>query len=373
MVEPVGLKAYMLVRVALDVGEEEWFGRRLDEGEPAEAEVDSGEIKEGNREEGAFPGQMKKARGRLCGFLRRPFGIISRPHVRKKQRRLAQERMDQAQGACPPGKREERITERERILAEKACRFVERERPRIKREELLCGTEAAMRKLASEILELADGSGDCFCVYDDSTRKGLAGAEAEAVPHRDWQREYLDGGNRENNQERTLASLWRDCFHVPEFKGYGRLFWVERLLPRASLPHFVILGTSPDIYEVIERLAHRMKSLRWILLEADCGQEQLDFVEDFYTEYGLAVTLQPLGAGETYRRLRLVCGIPVNVLDFTLEPHINLWEVAEGSIWLDMMSVEEKHRRVEGRGIVYCSLKEEWRHAQKRCSCPIVP
>ena len=27
--EPVGLKSYMLVRVAMDVGEEEWFGEKL--------------------------------------------------------------------------------------------------------------------------------------------------------------------------------------------------------------------------------------------------------------------------------------------------------------------------------------------------------
>lgn len=335
VVEPVGLKAYMLVRVAVDVGKEEWFGRKLGGREAAEMEEDL--------EEGIFPGQMEKPGIRPWEFLRHPLRTARQTHMRKKQQKLAQERMNRAQ------------RQREHLLAE--------------REELLCVTEAAMRKLASEILELADDMGNCFCVYDDGVRKGLVGVESKAAPQWDWQREYLDRGNLEGNQERTLVSMWRDCFPVPEFGGYGRLFWVERLLPKAPLPHFVILGTSPDIHEVIERLAHRMKSLRWILLEEDCGQEQLDFVEDFYTEYGLAVTLQPLDAGETYRRMRLVCGTPVNVLDFTGEPHINLSEVAEGSIWLDMMSVEEKQRRIVGRGvgIVYHSLKEEWRYAQKRC------
>lgn len=336
-IEPVGMKAYMLVRVALDVGKEEWFGRKIDK---AEEEI---------KGEGIAFGQVMKPGDCHGRFLRHPIQAIRQARWQKSQKRLAGGNARQAQ------------IRRDGLLAE--------------REERLKGIKAAMEKLASEVLELADASGECFCVYEDGVRKELMESESWAIARGDWQRAYLDGENGKNDSRQTLSDMWRSCFPIPEFAGYGQTFWMGRLLPEATLPHFVILGTTSCVYALIEGLAHRMKSLRWILLEKDCNQEQLDFAEDFYTEYGLAITLETLESEAMYRRLRLGCGMSVNVIDFTMETQVPVWEMAEGSVWLDMMSVEEKRRRIQGRGmgIAYFSLKEEWRHAQKRCNCPIFP
>ena len=118
-----------------------------------------------------------------------------------------------------------------------------------------------------------------------------------------------------------------------------------------------------------------MKSLRWIVLEKDCSQELLTFVEDFYTENGLAIALQTLTHSVMLRRLRISCDQPANILDFTLEPYIGIADVAEGSVWLDMQSIEEKRRRIAGRtfGIQYFSLKERWKTAERRCRPPVLP
>ena len=50
-----------------------------------------------------------------------------------------------------------------------------------------------------------------------------------------------------------------------------------------------------------------MKSLRWILTEAEYDRELADFVEDFYTEYGLAIELQLLEDWAALKRLRFFC------------------------------------------------------------------
>lgn len=155
---------------------------------------------------------------------------------------------------------------------------------------------------------------------------------------------------------------WLKRFPLREFDGYARAFWVRQLLPEAVHPRFVILGSCEDICELVEDCARRMKSLRWILREQECTREILDFAEDFYVEYGLAVAMQTVSGRSAYRKLRLACGEPASILDFTGEPAVNLEGVAEGSVWLDMKPSEEKRRRIaeRGTGIRYFSLKENW-------------
>lgn len=167
-------------------------------------------------------------------------------------------------------------------------------------------------------------------------------------------------------QERLKGSaVWREWlkyFPVREFDGYARAFWVKQLLPGAAYPRFVILGSCEDIFELIEDCADRMKNLRWVLREQECTREILDFVENFYVEYGLAAALQTVTGRTAYRKLRLDCCEPASILDFTGEPYINLSGIAEGSVWLDMRPSEEKRRRIAERntGIRYFSLKECW-------------
>ncbi len=180
--------------------------------------------------------------------------------------------------------------------------------------------------------------------------------------------------------QEILPALWRKYLPLEEFQGYAQRFWVRQVFSQgaglpASPPHFVILGTAPGLPEVLEAHARRMKSLRWFLLEAEWGEELSAFVEDFYTEYGLAIELRLLEDGAALKRLRLFCGEPVIVVDFTGESYMAVPAVPEGSVWLDMFSVEEKRRRILARGkdITYFSMKEIWKNAQKRCNCPVLP
>ena len=256
----------------------------------------------------------------------------------------------------------------------------------------------------------------CRCVYEDSLRKVLTGPRDGQA--RDRNRERPEGFLPENGlltgrggesrlpegpqtgrggesrlsegpqagregdgrMQEILPALWRKYLPLEEFHGYTERFWTEQVFSQgvrlsASPPHFVILGTAPGLPEVLEAHARRMKSLRWVLLEAEWDEELSAFVEDFYTEYGLAIELQLLEDAAALRRLRLFFGEPVNVVDFTGESYMAVSAAPEGSVWLDMLSVEEKRRRILARGknITYFSMKEIWKNAQKRCNCPVLP
>ena len=90
-------------------------------------------------------------------------------------------------------------------------------------------------------------------------------------------------------------------------------------------------------------------------------------------ESGLAIALETLpGAGE-FARMQLVCAKPSNIIDFTGESSILTSGAAGESVWLDMLSVEEKGRRIRGRKnqISYFSMKEKWKCAQRRCRSPL--
>lgn len=323
--EPVGLKSYMLVRVALDVGEEEWFGMKL---ELPESEAHNEAAGRCESEEGRKKG----------GFLKR----------RRERKRMREEAL-----------------RREALLAEREGRIQK--------------AEASIKKLAGQVAELAGEGNACYCVYEGGVRKKLLGGQVGrlkimtdvSVKNRP---EDAPGTERDGHQM-ILPVLWQRYFEQSEFTDYSGGFWVEQLMPEAVLPHFVILGTAACIPEVIEKYAGRMKSLKWILPEACCTEEVQGFVEDFYIESGLAVSLQTISDAGEFRKLRRICTLPSNILDFTEEPNINISGAAPGSIWLDMQSMEEKRRRIAGRsGEIACfSMKEKWKYAQRRCKAPVLP
>ncbi len=339
-IEPIGLKTYMLVRVSLDVGAEEWFGKTLRMPGQPEKRDESAKV------------QDARERRHFLGILRRRGRQGKRNRLTKKERRLEEKR------------RKAELLEQERLLAE--------------REERLRQTEEALRRLKRDVMELAGEERDCYCVYENTVRKALIGSEAQGQerisaenPAEAFMEEYTGNGKR----EKGLSALWQQYFDLKEFEGYCRPFWVEQLMPEAVWPHFVILGRMPDLFSVLETYACKMKSLRWILLEADYTEELLADVEDFYTEYGLAIELQYLEGPSAWKKFRLSCARPSNILDFTGEARLAVSEIPEGSVWLDMFSVEEKRRRMMGRsnGIQYISLKEKWKYAQRRCSAPVLP
>lgn len=360
--EPVGLKSYMLIRVGLDVKEETWFGLGL------EPEKDAGEQGKPQADRANVPEERKAS------------DAMAVPEERKRWAHPLRS-LRQALGRRRDARQEVRRREAEKL---------ERERAMARHKERIRQADLAIERLAAEVMELTEEPENCRCVYEATVRKALLGrqgAEAgqeteQGVPGGESSRGFLERERTfwdapEPERPRSgqeLPWLWHKYFDMEEFKGYKERFWVERLMPYARLHHYVVLGTAPCVYEILEVHARRMKSLRWILLEADCTQELQDFVEDFYTEYGLAIELQTAAGTDRLKRLRLVCNPPANIIDFTGEIFFGTAGVAEGSVWLDMLSSDEKRYRIAGRrgGIGYFSLKEEWKRAQRRCREPIV-
>lgn len=378
--EPVGLKAYLLIRIGMDVDEGQWFGRRLGprprgagmEGRadmPEWADQSAGDSKDSR------PAEAVGGHGLVSALCRPWRAVRQKRNLRKRQRELRAGRLAWEQ-------------EEARWLAA--------------REGLIGEMEAMARGLAREVAELAQDMDGCRCVYEDSIRKVLTGPRDGQARERNRERPegFLpenglrtgrEGESRlpegpqtgregDGRMQEILPALWRKYLPLEEFHGYTERFWMEQVFYQgvrlsASPPHFVILGTAPGLPEVLEAHARRMKSLRWVLLEAEWDEELSAFVEDFYTEYGLAIELQLLEDAAALRRLRLFCGEPVNVVDFTGESYMAVSAAPEGSVWLDMLSVEEKRRRILARGknITYFSMKEIWKNAQKRCNCPVLP
>lgn len=421
--EPVGLKSYMLIRVGLDVKEETWFGLGLeqekDAGEQGEPRADRANVPEERKVSGTMAASKeRKAPGTTAApEERKAPGTMAAPEERKTPGSTAapEKNVVPAQGAeiyrsggagageKPPGRKERmrkrwahplgslrQALEHRKDVRQEARRReaekLERERAMARHKERIRQADLAIEKLAAEVMELTEEPENCRCVYEGAVRKALlgrqgaeAGQEAElGVPGRESSRGFLerertfwDAPERPRSGQ-ELPWLWHKHFDMEEFKGYKERFWVERLMPYARLHHYVVLGTAPCVYEILEAHARRMKSLRWILLEADCTQELQDFVEDFYTEYGLAIELQTAAGTDRLKRLRLVCDPPANIMDFTGEIFFGTAGVAEGSVWLDMLSSDEKRYRIAGRrgGIGYFSLKEEWKRAQRRCREP---
>lgn len=358
----MGLKTYLLIRVGLDVGREEWFGNKLGEAAPEGYPVGGDRVAEsGSPAKSAYPvegnhmagtggteeraGTAGKGRSK-DGTVSNGWGLFHPLRALRQRRKVRQKaKWEQTLQAAREQERERRLAARARTIEE---------------------VEAAMGRLSKEIEEFANGQEDCYYVYEDSLRRVL-------VP-----REDSPSGNREPvavAEEALLPLLWQKHFQGDAFRSYAQQFWVEQLLPQAVQPYFIILGKAPCLFNVIEKCANRMKSLRWILPETDCDEELLDFVEDFCTEYGLAIMLEPLQGMAELKRLRLVCPQPVNVLDFTGEAYMAVSDIPKGSVWLDMFSVEEKQRRIiaRGTGITYVSLKEKWKTVQRRCTCPAIP
>lgn len=209
--------------------------------------------------------------------------------------------------------------------------------------------EALISEMMQELLRYASGLSDCRCVYDKTVRDVLYG-------------------------DNPVSAIWQSLWRAEEFTGYMELSWVRQLMASAHHPHFVVLGEAPCIPELLQQSAERMKSLRWIVEDtwAEAHDEELeDFAESFYQEQGLAVTIERVWGKQGFRKLRLVCREPSNILDFTGEDRISPGETAKGSVWLDMCSSAEKCRWITRRstGIQYYSLREKWRQTQKKSYC----
>lgn len=314
--EPIGQGSYLLVKVAMDVGEDRWFQSKLPGyGQPGETEPEKvSRDRKQERAKGSFPenggrgGEGKKTltariRGSIFHNWISMLGENRRRRNQEHRLKLCKEAFQQA-----------------------------------------CGqVEAGIGKLVRQIGEFVEDWQECRCVYDVAVRKWLV-------------------------SEGSIPRLWHKHWDVPEFADFFELGWVTPLLSAARLPHFVILGTAPCVPEVIITCADRMRSLRWVLREADMTQEIQDFIEDFYLDYGLAVTLQTLEGNRGFHGYGCSSQGPVCVLDFSGEERIRTGAVARGSVWLDMASQEKKEHCFLGRdsGVAYGSIRKSWREARRR-------
>ncbi|MCM1191909.1 MAG: hypothetical protein NC123_05370 [Butyrivibrio sp.] len=204
------------------------------------------------------------------------------------------------------------------------------------REELAVSIRQLWKEVFSEV-ERAGGSGEICCVYEDSLRF-LAEGQGEA------------------------ARCWSPVWNIPEFRDYKSVRWLRPLLEYVRYADFVLLGVADCIPDILQRLARQMKSLRWYLREEDVNEAVQGWVEDFYEEYGLAITLRQLPGGNAFRQLKLESGQPVCVLDFTEEEGLFAGRLAGGSVWLDFASVDGKCRHMEKQApeVSYMSLKKYW-------------
>lgn len=165
-------------------------------------------------------------------------------------------------------------------------------------------------------------------------------------------------------RERVDTRLWWEHWRLPDFGEYRERIWVEELMRYATRDSFLVLGYAPCIGDVLYKYATGMRSVCWILKPEQYTDAVQQFIDSFYEEFGLAISLQLLEPGEDWAGLRAVSTIPVNVLDFSREEKISAHDVAAGSIWLDVDAMEGKERRIESRcpKIAYFSLKKLWSH-----------
>lgn len=164
----------------------------------------------------------------------------------------------------------------------------------------------------------------------------------------------------------TGKRLWQH-WDIMEFSDYREKKWVEKLMKHAAHGSYVIIGYSPCLPQLLYEHARKIRSIRWILEQEQYTRDIQDFLEDFYEETGLAVETQFPEEGQPMVRVRPASAVPVNVLDFSGEEKLSAGEMPEGSIWLDMDSLEGKNRRMEARNqkVLYVSLKKDWNQYQK--------
>lgn len=365
LTEAIGQKTYLLIRVSLNVGREQWFGWKL-ESEEAKGSRGMESVAKGSGADSiCFPAQPGRApadepgvepesgRKRRIPFWRR-LGMRLGKRKIEKQIRLEQEHRRASQRAMTEQVRQE------------------------------------MRSLSADILALSGDMSSCRCVYEDSVRDCLVGRKDSAdkdssVPSGSRQGSGIvsGAGSRQRSGivsgagsrqkagtvkgDSVLQELWKECWQGEEFADYAQWEWVRCLLPQAVPFHFVILGNPSCAPLLLEHCARRMKSLRWFLPEEEYTEELEELLEDFYEENGLAAALQLLPGKCPFSRLRPECPEPCSILDFTEEYRISSSGLPEGSVWIDMASREEKGRRLTLRGdIRYVSLKEYWKKLPKR-------
>lgn len=166
-------------------------------------------------------------------------------------------------------------------------------------------------------------------------------------------------------KQQQLSEWWKQHWSLPVFEEYHRREFLECLLEQAyscqNCPsHYLILGYDSMLLSVLWQQAKKIKSLRLLLkqMPEELQEELEEGLEELNEEFGLIASVQFQPKISNVQSI-----FPVLIIDFTGEEKLFVSEVAQGSIWLDMDSLEEKRRRIEGRntGILYFSMKKHWK------------
>lgn len=240
-------------------------------------------------------------------------------------------------------KRRRAVRENRRMLKKRQQEYMQQMQEYEERRQELAGSISQLREEVYSEVERAGGADDIRCVYEDNLR-------------------FLNEGSGE------AALCWKQVWDICEFRDYKKIRWVIPLLEYAEHSDFILLGTAECIPDILEKLVRQMKSLRWYLPQEELDEEIQSWAEDFYEEYGLAVTLQGLEGRNAFRQLKLKAENPVCVLDFTEEGTAFAGNLPQGSVWLDFASADEKAGRMvrQAPKVSYISLKRYWGAKTKR-------
>lgn len=213
-------------------------------------------------------------------------------------------------------------------------------------EQSVHSLEENIRQMAEEIKKIvlrAAVTGNVGCVYEKSLG-------------------FLAG------EDTVIGGLWNRFWKEPVFEAYTSFRWMRPLLSAAEGPAFLLMGFSDDVPLLLEHCACRMKELCWYLCPEDWTQDAEGMAEDFYVEYGLALSIRTQEGRHPFRMPDLISQAPVCVLDLTTEGKIFPGRLAPGSVWIDFLSMEEKEERIRrlSSGVVYVSLKKQWRLSRPR-------
>lgn len=162
-------------------------------------------------------------------------------------------------------------------------------------------------------------------------------------------------------REKRLQEYWQKLWDLPVYNQYGEphnLWFLLARLPGKLPSRLLVLGDGPGMGDWLEQLARYMKEICIYAENEPRGFERLR--ERLMEEWGLLLkweqTLQPEAKEAAL------------VLDYTERDRVYVWNVAPGSVWIDMTSNENHRRAVQDRdtGIQYLSLKGIWREEMQQ-------
>ena len=156
---------------------------------------------------------------------------------------------------------------------------------------------------------------------------------------------------------RGYDTIWQQWWKLPlygEYKESSNLNILLQKIPGDRYPrNLLILGEAPGVYEWLPKLARGMKTVTF------CGENKprafARVGELLLDEYGLLA--------EWKKDLCQYRGVEALVLDYCGREKLYVWAVGQGSVWIDMTSMECRRHAIEDRntGIYYVSLKSIWR------------